>query len=198
MLANTTLLRILGACFYYPPQSSTFENIIPVLPELAELNNWPDSQHINSLLQSMGQYTPEQLSYDFSVLFEGQGEMPAPPWGSVYLDHENIVMGESTLLYREFLASHGLVSNSYLNEPEDQFGLMLLAITALYEQNKPDAVLTLLEQHLLPWAYRYLTLVEMSHVENTFYPQLATITKIYLAQLQQQLNITPLTVELFR
>lgn len=198
MLANTTLLRILGACFYYSPQSSTLKNIIPVLPELVELNNWPDSLIINSLLQSIGQYTPEQLSYDFSVLFEGQGEMPAPPWGSVYLDHENIVMGESTLLYREFLASHGLVSNSYLNEPEDQFGLMLLAITALYEQNKPDAVLTLLEQHLLPWAYHYLTLVEMSNVENTFYPQLATITKIYLAQLQQQLNITPLTVELFR
>lgn len=81
MLANTTLLRILGACFYYPPQSSTFENIIPVLPELAELNNWPDSQHINSLLQSMGQYTPEQLSYDFSVLFEGQGGNACPALG---------------------------------------------------------------------------------------------------------------------
>ncbi|CNH55571.1 TorD family cytoplasmic chaperone [Yersinia intermedia] len=204
MLLNTTLPRILGACFYYPPQSDTVQRLWPLLPQIAELFPWSNPAKIARYCQQMPSIQPEQLEYDFSILFEGQGEMPAPPWGSVYLDKENILMGDSTLQYREFLSTFGLVNQSTIREPEDQFGLMLLAWVHLIEQQpvtKPpsgEAALALLTEHLLPWAYRYLELVSSSQTEHQVYPLLAKITECYLKTLQTELGLFPQPRELFR
>lgn len=204
MLLNTTLPRILGACFYYPPQSDTVQRLWPLLPQIAELFPWSNPAKIARYCQQMPSIQPEQLEYDFSILFEGQGEMPAPPWGSVYLDKENILMGDSTLQYREFLSTFGLVNQSTIREPEDQFGLMLLAWVHLIEQQpvtkRPsgEAALALLTEHLLPWAYRYLELVSSSQTEHQVYPLLAKITECYLKTLQTELGLFPQPRELFR
>lgn len=204
MLLNTTLPRVLGACFYYPPQSDTVQRLWPLLPQIAELFPWSNPAKIARYCQQMPSIQPEQLEYDFSILFEGQGEMPAPPWGSVYLDKENILMGDSTLQYREFLSTFGLVNQSTIREPEDQFGLMLLAWVHLIEQQpvtkRPsgEAALALLTEHLLPWAYRYLELVSSSQTEHQVYPLLAKITECYLKTLQTELGLFPQPRELFR
>ncbi|ARB84309.1 MULTISPECIES: TorD/DmsD family molecular chaperone [Yersinia] len=204
MLLNTTLPRILGACFYYPPQSDTVQRLWPLLPQIAELFPWSNPAKIARYCQQMPSIQPEQLEYDFSILFEGQGEMPAPPWGSVYLDKENILMGDSTLQYREFLSTFGLVNQSTIREPEDQFGLMLLAWVHLIEQQpvtklpSGEAALVLLTEHLLPWAYRYLELVSSSQTEHQVYPLLAKITECYLQTLQTELGLFPQPRELFR
>lgn len=204
MLLNTTLPRILGACFYYPPQSDTVQRLWPLLPQIAELFPWSNPAKIARYCQQMPSIQPEQLEYDFSILFEGQGEMPAPPWGSVYLDKENILMGDSTLQYREFLSTFGLVNQSTIREPEDQFGLMLLAWVHLIEQQpvtklpSGEAALVLLTEHLLPWAYRYLELVSSSQTEHQVYPLLAKITECYLKTLQTELGLFPQPRELFR
>ena len=204
MLLNTTLPRILGACFYYPPQSDTVQRLWPLLPQIAELFPWSNPAKIARYCQQMPSIQPEQLEYDFSILFEGQGEMPAPPWGSVYLDKENILMGDSTLQYREFLSTFGLVNQSTIREPEDQFGLMLLAWVHLIEQQpvtklpSGEAALVLLTEHLLPWAYRYLELVSSSQTEHQVYPLLAKITECYLQTLQTELGLFTQPRELFR
>lgn len=204
MLLNTTLPRILGACFYYPPQSDTVQRLWPLLPQIAELFPWSNPAKIARYCQQMPSIQPEQLEYDFSILFEGQGEMPAPPWGSVYLDKENILMGDSTLQYREFLSTFGLVNQSTIREPEDQFGLMLLAWVHLIEQQpvtkhpSGEAALALLTEHLLPWAYRYLELVSSSQTEHQVCPLLAKITECYLKTLQTELGLFPQPRELFR
>ncbi|WP_369310812.1 Tat proofreading chaperone DmsD [Providencia rettgeri] len=195
---DTTLLRILGAFFYYPPQSETLQNVYPILSEISQMYSWEDPEQVQTIFASLAQISPDAIAYDYSVLFEGQGTMPAPPWGSVYLEHDNTVMGESTMAYRNLLQSKGLVTDTGIREPEDQFGLMLMAISALAEQGEDEAIVELLEQHLLPWAYRYLTLVQQAQTEHTFYPNLARVTEIYLKNLQQQLELVPNQVELFR
>lgn len=208
-LLDTTLPRILGACFYYPPQSATVQRLWPLLPQMADIFPWPNPAKIAHYCQQMPAISPEQLEYDFSVLFEGQGEMPAPPWGSVYLDKENILMGASTLQYREFLATLRLTNQSTIHEPEDQFGLMLLAWVYLIEQQpvssqksnnnqQDDAKIVLLTEHLLPWAYRYLELVKNAQVEYPVYPLLAAITECYLKTLQAELGLFPHPYELYR
>lgn len=199
-LLDTTLPRILGACFYYPPQSATVQHLWPLLPQMADIFPWSNPTKIADYCQQLPAISPEQLEYDFSVLFEGQGEMPAPPWGSVYLDKENILMGASTLQYREFLSTLGLVNQSTIHEPEDQFDLMLLAWVCLLEQQQPtdEAAIALLTEHLLPWAYRYLELVKNAQVEYPFYPLLAEITECYLKTLQAELGLFPQPYELYR
>ncbi|RXA93938.1 MULTISPECIES: molecular chaperone [Yersinia] len=203
-LLDTTLPRILGACFYYPPQSATVQRLWPLLPHMADIFPWTNAAKITGYCQQIPNITPEQLEYDFSVLFEGQGEMPAPPWGSVYLDKENILMGGSTLQYREFLSRQGLVSQSTIHEPEDQFGLMLLALVHLLEHQQlpnhqqDEAAIVLLTEHLLPWAYRYLELVKNAQLEYPVYPLLAEITECYLKTLQAELGLFPEPHELYR
>lgn len=197
-MIDTTMIRILGAFFYYPPQSDTLRNVYSVLGELPQLCIWDNPEKIQAICTSLSQTQPDDISYDYSILFEGQGSMPAPPWGSVYLEHDNTVMGESTAAYRDFLQAKGLVTDTGIREPEDQFGLMMMAVSALAEQEDDSAVIALFEQHLLPWAYRYLELVQQSKTESTFYPSLAQITEIYLKSLQLKLELSPVRVELFR
>lgn len=204
MLFNTTLPRILGACFYYSPQSDIVQRLWPLLVQIKDIFPWPNSAKIAHYCQQLPDISVEQLEYDFSVLFEGQGEMPAPPWASVYLDKENILMGASTLQYRAFLSQLGLANQSAIHEPEDQFGLMLLAWVYLIENppadDKPhyEAAVTLLTEHLLPWAYRYLELVKNARVEHPVYPLLAEITECYLKTLQTELSLFPPPHELYR
>ncbi|HGN1708183.1 TPA: molecular chaperone [Providencia rettgeri] len=197
-MIDTTLLRILGACFYYSPQSETLKNVLPVLSEIPTLYAWDNLDKVQTICASLSQVQPDEISYDYSILFEGQGSMPAPPWGSVYLEHDNTVMGESTTAYRHFLQTKGLVTDTGIREPEDQFGLMMMAISALAEQGDDNAIITLFEQYLLPWAYRYLELVQQSKTETSFYPALAQLTEIYLKVLQLELGLSPTNTELFR
>ncbi|EKT63917.1 TorD/DmsD family molecular chaperone [Providencia burhodogranariea] len=198
MVIDTTLARILGACFYYSPQSETISQLIPVLAEIPSLYDWDNADELVPLCLSLSQQPTDTLNYDFSVLFEGQGIMPAPPWGSVYLEHDNTVMGASTADYRQFLMAHGLTTDTGIREPEDQFGLMMMAISALCEQEQTEAAISLLEQHLLPWAYRYLTLVQETPTEHAFYSQLALISEQYLRAIEQHYNLSPTQAELFR
>lgn len=197
-LLATTLPRILGAFFYYPPQSETVQRLWPLLPQIAEIFPWPDLAEMTQYCQQIPAIAPEKLEYDFSILFEGQGEMPAPPWGSVYLDKENSLMAASTLHYREFLSGLGLKSQSTIREPEDQFGLMLLAWVHLIEQQQCAAAIVLLTDHLLPWAYRYLELVKSAQIEHPVYPLLAEITECYLKTVQSELGLFPQPHKLYR
>ena len=181
MSAIAVLPRVLGTLFYYSPTSEQASSVISSLSELPTLLDWQDPGLIEKAARQMCSVAPEQLTYQFSLLFEGQGHMPAPPWGSVYLNQENLLLGETSLDYRRFLAEHQLALDTQLNEPDDQFGLMLLAMAYFMEAENDDAVETLLTVHLLPWAGRYLELV--AEVDETgFYRALAQVAKAFLGE----------------
>ncbi|WP_246201516.1 TorD/DmsD family molecular chaperone [Budvicia diplopodorum] len=196
-LLNTTIPRILGACFYYPPDSDAISRLRATLPELADLFPWPDAELVRQKCESISAIDSQRLIYDYSVLFEGQGVMPAPPWSSVYLESENLLMGASTLAYRDFLSRQGIVTDTDNPEPDDQFGLMLMAFAYLIESDKPEAAASLLSEHLLPWAGRYLELVQQTETEQPFYPVLAEVAGVYLARMKQGMNLQVNQVELY-
>ncbi|GAL06285.1 putative oxidoreductase component of anaerobic dehydrogenases [Photobacterium aphoticum] len=77
--------------------------------------------------------------------------MPAPPWGSAYIDKEAVLFGESTIVYRHFLQQCGFVLDSDMREPEDQIGLMLMVLGMLLEAERNDRAMILLAEHLMPW-----------------------------------------------
>ena len=122
--------------------------------------------------------------------------MPVPPWGSVWLERDNLLMGDTTAEYRAFLHSQGMTFNSRQNEPEDQFGLMLLACSAILDAGKDAAVNQLLEVYLLPWGYRYLERLQGNRV-SPFYARLAAVTSRYLQDLQQQRALQPAVKRLY-
>ena len=68
----------------------------------------------------------EKLNDDYQALFIGPNALPAPPWGSVYLDKEAVIFGSSLLELRNFMRQHGISLQLAQKEPEDHFGLMMM------------------------------------------------------------------------
>lgn len=190
------LPRILGALFYYSPKHDAIQALIPQLSSFEILYEWQDKSTISALCPQLTVTDLDVLTYQFSVLFEGQGAMVAPPWGAVYLNKDNLVMSDFTIAYRQFLSQHALTLSSPINEPDDQFGLMLLALASLLESNNHDAVKTLLEHYLLPWAFRYLSHLQNNSV-STFYAALAKITEYFLKEIQHDNALMPVNLQLY-
>ncbi|MFM0961219.1 molecular chaperone [Yersinia enterocolitica] len=204
MTSIAVLPRLLGTLFYYAPGTPEITGVVAELDRLPVLYPWPDKPAVEAMCATWLIPVADDFAYQFSVLFEGQGEMFAPPWGSVYLDRKNLLMGDSLVRYREFLSHQGVAFNgkdngtygAKNNEPEDQFGLMLLALAWLLEQGNQTAAIILLEQHLLPWSGRYLTLLQDNGVSD-FYCRLAALTNWLLQDLQQRYALNPPALHLY-
>lgn len=179
-LACATVAKVLGAFFYYSPNTQIVQPLINPLLHIDKLIDWQNPSLISQQCQTlMTEISNTDLDYQFSLLFEGQGDMPAPPWGSVYLDQEKLLMGESQERYRQFLQQHGITLNTGMNEPEDQFGLMLMAFAMLLDKNQPQAAWQLINQHLMIWSSNYLAKLKNNGISQ-FYQALAVIVEQYL------------------
>ncbi|MFM2639924.1 molecular chaperone TorD family protein [Vibrio chagasii] len=173
--------KLLGSLFY---QAINKEQLIEIVQALVE------SQVLSEdCLLALQSEQEEALVAEFSRLFEGVGDMPAPPWGSVYLDKDRVVFGDSTVAYRQFLELNQIELDTGLREPEDQFGLMLFAHAYLLENNINSAR-ELLECHLLTWSSSYLDMLNKSS-ELSFYKELSTNVMDWLNYLtsEYKLNI---------
>lgn len=184
--------RILGAAFYYAPTEKS--DIVELLSSQKWVEEWPygsdeEKQRIANLL-SQTTLAEETLAQAYQRLFVGPYALPAPPWGSVYLDHENVLFGNSTLDLREWMLENGIDIALTQNEPEDHFGLMVMMET------RPEKLNELLAEHLLPWAYRYLEKLSLQGA-FPYYEGLAMLATLTLKSWQSQLNVTPAEKQLF-
>lgn len=102
-----------------------------------------------------------RLEYAFNRLFVGPDSIPAPPYASVYLDEEPLLMGKSSLKMRELLRSLNL-SVPEGGEPDDFIAYELEAwlILLLCLKNEPsgehkqcilEAIYWLTEEHMGKW-----------------------------------------------
>ncbi|OCG63549.1 hypothetical protein A9G48_05595 [Gilliamella sp. wkB18] len=177
------LAKLLGTFFYYPPNNKVTAPLMQPLLHINQLVKWPNLFLICEQCNILTNHIHDsELNYQFSLLFEGQGIMPVPPWGSFYLDKEHLLLGESHERYRQFLQQHGLTLNTGMNEPEDQFGLMLMAYAMLIENNNYTAAKQLIDEHLLIWSSAYLKNLKQNEV-SPFYRALAVIAEQYLQML---------------
>lgn len=120
-------------------------------------------------------------------LFTGLGMPKAPIWGSVYLDEENLLMGESTAALENYLHLSGLVALLEHNEPLDHIGYIFSAMAVFIERQNPEnpdwsEVRTLLEEHLLPWSSRFLEL-QNQYAQTPSYQSVGALTDGFLKSL---------------
>ncbi len=73
----------------------------------------------------------DEVEFSFNRLFVGPMAPEAPPYASVYLEPEPVLMGPSTLAVRELYARLGLVSPWKNRIPDDHLSLELDALLAL-------------------------------------------------------------------
>lgn len=194
--------RMLGALLYYSPEQQEVASVIDLLSNDNWVNEWPcgttaEIQQAAALIHA-GFMSENRglLSEEFQRLFIGPDSLPAPPWGSVYLDRECVIFGESTLALRHWQSAVlGIEVQQQQREPEDHIGLLLM-FAAWLAENQPEQIVTLLSEHLLPWSGRFIALLEEKSV-HPFYQGIAQLTRITLNDWQNRLNPIVVTKELF-
>lgn len=118
--------RLLAACFY-PPEPElllaerTCLELAAVLDEV-----YPETaagDHARMMHQQLSETGGTRLRIDHASLFLGPFELKAPPYGSVYLEKNHTLMGDTTLAAISFYKEAGLELT--LHEPGDHIAVEL-------------------------------------------------------------------------
>lgn len=181
--------RILGAAFYYSPEQ------VPNIIELLVSGEWVADWHYGSEEQKQLiatemmqlQRDDETLIEAYQRLFVGPYSLPSPPWGSVWLDKENVLFGESTLQLREWMQANQIDIHLTQNEPEDHFGLLMMMVAWVVE-HKSEKLPELLRKHILPWCFLYLEKMQVQ-ANSPFYVGLSKLAHLTLVSWQKSMNI---------
>lgn len=190
--------RVLGALFYFAPDSEQAAPLVTALNQGDWQQDWPlPPGQLATLAVALRQQADEPLPDAWQRLFLGPWALPAPPWGSVWLDRESVLFGDSTLALRQWMRDNGIVFEMAQNEPEDHFGTLLLLAAWLAENGRNAERDQLLAWHLLPWSSRFLT-VFVENAGHPFYQALGQLAQLTLADWQSRLLIPVAEKPLYR
>ncbi|WP_089137807.1 molecular chaperone TorD family protein [Vibrio rumoiensis] len=190
---SALITKILGALIYFRPSEFSDHGIDRVLALQVES---PESSALiktfQSVLDVFNRTDIDALNMAHDEFFSGIADIPVPPWGSVYLDRECVLFGESTSEYKQFLVKQGFEFETHNNDPLDHIGLMLMTLGELLENQTNDQASAALEEllttHMLPWTTHYLTQIE-SMITEPAYAQAIALTQTLLNKLQTTLNL---------
>ena len=188
--------RTLGALFSYAPNSAEIAPLVAAFQDGSWQQQWPFPVAA-PLASGFAASAEETLPEAWQRLFIGPWALPAPPWGSVWLDKESVLFGDSTLALRQWMRENGIALEADGNEPEDHFGTVLLLAAWLCETEQDALFAQLLAWHLLPWSGRFLS-VFVDHAAHPFYQALGQLAQATLAQWQENLPIAVAEKALYR
>ncbi|MDD8060178.1 MULTISPECIES: TorD/DmsD family molecular chaperone [Shewanella] len=193
------IANVLHAVFSVYPES----DLVNTFKIQGIVENWPiqkasdTSPNALALLQRfLDQWSDDEeaiikLKLDYGMLFYGPGTPVAAPWGSAYTSSSQLLNDASTMDLKQFYVSHNINIDMKANEPVDHIGLILAVLSFLLKKliEEPQnayyqsIIKQLLEQHLLPWAYRCLELA-YSHAETDYFKAFSILTREYFLHLE--------------
>ena len=112
------IYRCLSKCFQLPENG-----LNEILPELdrrfavLDSQSWPSSSLLKNSFKNSEDLKDLQL--DFAKLFVGPYSLLAPPYGSVYIDRQHRIMGDSTIDAIKYYDEAGLEVASRFKEAPD-------------------------------------------------------------------------------
>ncbi|HKN03828.1 MAG TPA: Tat proofreading chaperone DmsD [Buttiauxella sp.] len=184
--------RVLGALYYQAPTSQEIATLYATLEDPEWVKQWPvQHEELAAIAQQMADgfnYSQESLSEAWQRLFIGPYALPASPWGSVYLDKENVLFGDSMLELRQWMRENDIANEQESNEPDDHIGMLLMLAAWLAEEGLLQKVDELLAWHILPWSGRFLELF-IANAQHPFYQALGELTRITLADWRAEMLI---------
>lgn len=169
------IYRLLSALYYQPS--------IEMKPLLVNLKEWvelifPVAVADVILMQEYLEGQEEDITkllVDYARLFVGPFSVIAPPYGSVYLEKERKVMGDTTLAVRGFYQEAGLELGADQRDLPDHIAIELEFLYYLLFQGYDELYKRFLQEHLGNWVRNFGEVVEMN-AKTEFYRCLARIT----------------------
>ena len=117
--------RLLAACFSQPDREMFVEeNLCANLAGLMKEISLPAvGEACRRMAQCLAENNQEELLIEYSALFLGPFGAPAHPYGSVYLEQERKLMGDSTMEVLKLYAQSGVKYEG--DEPPDHIAIEL-------------------------------------------------------------------------
>ncbi len=184
--------RLLSDCYFIPEPglSEKLENLESSMAEVCE-TAVQSVQNMRKEFKTGDRL--ESIRVDFAKLFVGPYKLLAAPYGSVYLDTERKMMGDSTLDVRSRYRDAGLdTSKNFKDAPdhisaelEFMYYLIFKEIEAFADSDTETAMgfiqqqKSFLEDHLMAWVPELAENI-IENAENPFYPNLAKATQSFL------------------
>lgn len=101
--------RLLAVCFYEPDKDMFVEeNLCLNLAGLMDDISPPAAEACRRMDVSLKENSQEELLVEYSALFLGPFNAPAQPYGSVHLEQERLLMGDSTMEVQRIYAESGV------------------------------------------------------------------------------------------
>ncbi len=191
-IARAATYKLLAEC-YYPPADATREHVDQLSRSLKmlSLSAAAAADRMAAVLQDGEGFA--ELTIDHARLFVGPFALLAPPYGSVYLEGERRLMGDSTLAAGECYNEAGLEVSADFNGTPDHIAVELefmhfLVVKELdaraggnldRAQNFWQKQRAFLERHLAAWVPDFSRSVE-EQAQTGFYQSLAMATRIFI------------------
>lgn len=190
--SRAVVYKLLSDC-YYPPDERTRGQAERLLRELRDL--LPEAETAIDLLAAglAASEGVEELAVDHARLFVGPFALLAPPYGSVYLEGERRLMGDSTLEVETWYRDAGLeladgftaTADHVAAELEFMYFLAAKELEALHAADPASAAhlrskqRVFINRHLGAWLPDFTRTVE-AQARSLFYRGLATATRRFV------------------
>jgi TorA maturation chaperone TorD len=184
--------KLLAECYLLPAP-----NIVGKIQDLADILSFVCPESAEPIREckcrGLNDGDTERLKVDYARLFVGPYSLLAPPYGSVYLESERRIMGDSTLNVLEMYREAGLDMAQDFNDAPDHIvaemefmgylvfkeieacaGKMYTAAADYVAKQR-----NFLESHLGAWVFEFSTRVLKSS-ETEFYRSLSTLTRRFV------------------
>jgi TorA maturation chaperone TorD len=188
-IARENLSRLLAACYYQPgpefAEEKVFESMLDaatrIHPQLASC-----AQRLGEDYAAEG---PVALLLDYTRLFLGPNHIIAKPYGSVWLEGQNSVMGDSTMAVLKLYEEGGFDMSEEFREVPDHIAVELEFLYLLiYRENEAQRNGELealqaktalrkrfLDEHLGRWVGPFTTAMRAG-AQSSYYRHVAELT----------------------
>lgn len=187
--AREDLCRYLSACYYQPGPEFAEERVFDSMLAAATRVDPGLAAHARHLGDEFAAEGMDNLLIDYTRLFLGPTQTLARPYGSVWLEGENVVMGESTMAVQALYREGGFDIGTEFREPPDHIAAELEFLYLLiYRENeaqregKPEAAAAkaalrtrFLDEHLGRWVGPF-TAAMRAGAQTEYYRRLADLT----------------------
>lgn len=189
--ARANVYRGLADAYHQPSDalSLVVEKLAAALDRLDS-----DARHLAASL-AQGGLDHEILQVDYTRLFIGPFVAPAPPYGSVYLEDNRRLMGDSTVDVQKHYRSLGLDMSPDFKEAPDHITVELEFMHLLINQEM-EAIehsdgqhlaenlrhqRNFLQNHIGAWVTAFTAKV-VEHARTDYYRHLASVTRMFIAE----------------
>ena len=191
--AREDLCRYLAACYYQPGPEFAEEKVFDSMLAAA-IRIHPDLvEGARRLGEKFAEEDADELLLDYTRLFLGPNHIIAKPYGSIWLEQQETVMGDSTLAVLSLYKKGGFDMDESFHELPDHIAaeleflyLLIYRENEAYQLGKPDALaakaalrLRFLKEHLGRWVGPFTAAV-IDGAQTVYYRQLAELTHRFI------------------